>query len=97
MRHSFSKLKEEVSAEVATHANRTEVKELWKGIGILENKLLIYKAEADQVFRLNKSSWMVQDKEVSRTTQDKFSNTLMGNNTSRSKIKSEDFFQKTAK
>lgn len=78
LKESMQGLKGDFDTLYAAQAKKAEIGELWRAVNVLETKLGMYKVEADQVFHMNKKSWMLAESEVikGKGSLEKFSSTV---------------------
>jgi hypothetical protein len=83
----------------AAQAKKSEINELWKAVNILESKVVMYKTEADQVYHLNKKSWMIAESEIVRGkgSLEKLSHTIFTNRVKKNSFKMSELAIKTTR
>lgn len=89
LKESMNRLKGEFDSLYAAQAKKSEIAELWKAVNMLESKVVMYKTEADQVYHLNKRSWMLAESEIVRGkgSLEKLSHTVFANKSQRNTFK----------
>lgn len=95
----MKRLKSEFDMLYAAQAKKSEITELWKAVNIFENKLQMYKAEADQVYHLNKKSWMLAESEIVRGkgSLERLSHTVFAKQTQKNSFKMSELGIKTTR